>query len=105
MSCSLDPERGPLFNQKARKQTKNILQTARLGLMSDPPGIPLYYKMGVDHNGLPYYHCIRGTNSIEGGIHMPLCRTFGSLSASPELTDALLCNIRHRRDTTIGKFN
>jgi hypothetical protein len=61
--------------------------------------------MGVDHNGLPYYHCIRGTNSIEGGIHMPLCRTFGSLSASPELTDALLCNIRHRHNTAIGKFN
>ena len=48
VSCSLDPERGPLFNQKARKQTKNILQTARLGLMSDLPGIPLYYKMGID---------------------------------------------------------
>jgi len=36
---------------------------------------------------------------------MPLRRTFGSLSASPELTDALLCNIRHRRNTTVGQFN
>jgi hypothetical protein len=103
--CSLDPKRGPLFDEKARKQVKNILQTARLGLMSDPPGIPLYYKIGVDCNGLPYYRCVRGTNSIEGGIHMQLRRTFGSLHASPELTDALLCNIRHRHNTTVGCFN
>jgi len=103
--CSLDPEKGPLFNKNARKQAKNILQIAHLGLMSDPPGIALYYKMGVDKNGLSYYRSVRGTNSIEGGIHMPLRRTFGSLSASPELTDALLCNSRHRRNTTVGTFN
>ena len=36
---------------------------------------------------------------------MPIRRTFGSLRASPELTDALLCNIRHRRNTTVGFFN
>jgi len=103
--CALDPERGTLFNKAARNEAKNILQTARLGFISDPPGIPLYYKMGVDRNGLPYYRCVRGTNSIEGGVHMPLRRTFGSLNASPQLTDALLCNIRHRRNTTIGHFN
>jgi hypothetical protein len=102
--CSLDPEKGPLFNQKARKQAENILHTAQQGFLSDPPGIPLYYKMGVDRNGLNYYRTVRGTNSIEGGIHMPLRRTFGSLNASPELTDALLCNYRDRRNTTVCTF-
>ena len=35
---------------------------------------------------------------------MPLRRTFGSLNASPELTDALLCNYRDRRNTTVCFF-
>jgi hypothetical protein len=78
---------------------------AKLGLISDPPGYSLYYKMGVDRDGLSYYCCICGTNSVEGGIHMPICRTFGFLQASPELTDALLCNIHHCQNTTVGCFN
>jgi hypothetical protein len=36
---------------------------------------------------------------------MPIHCTFGSLRASPELTDALLCNIRHCRNATVGCFN
>ena len=105
VKCSLDPSRGVLFSATAHKAAEGLLRVAKLGLISDPPGYPLYYKMGVDKDGLPYYRCIRGTNSVEGGIHMPIRRTFGSLRASPELTDALLCNIRHRRNATVGCFN
>jgi hypothetical protein len=105
VKCSLDPSRGVLFSTTARKAAEGILLVAKLGLISDPPGYSLYYKMGVDRDGLPYYRCICGTNSVEGGIHMPIRRTFGSLRASPELTDALLCNIRHRRNATVGCFN
>ena len=36
---------------------------------------------------------------------MPISCTFGSLQASPELTDVLLCNICHWRNTTVGFFN
>jgi hypothetical protein len=36
---------------------------------------------------------------------MAIRRDFGSLRASPELTDTLLCNIRHRRNATVGYFN
>ena len=49
--------------------------------------------MGVDPDGLSYYRCVCGTNSVEGGIHMVIRRTFGSLHALPKLSDALLCNI------------
>ena len=69
--------------------------------MSDPPGIPLYYDMGVDKDGLHCYRTVQGTNSVEGNIHMPLRRMFGSLHASPELSDALLCNSHDRRNTTV----
>ena len=61
--------------------------------------------MGVDPDGLPYYCCVHGTNSVEGGIHMVIRRTFGSLHASPELSDALLCNIQHRQNAHVGYFN
>jgi len=95
VKCSLDPSRGVLFSATAHKAAEGLIRVAKLVLISDPPGYSLYYKMGVDRDGLPYYRCIRGTNSVEGGIHMPIRRTFGSLRASPELTDALLCNIHH----------
>ena len=101
VKCSIDPEQGVLFSDKARKQAADILKSAHLGHISDPPGIALYYKMGIDSDGLPFYQCARGTNSVEGGIHMPICQTFGSLHASPELSDALLCDFRHRRNTTV----
>lgn len=103
--CSLNPANGPLFSPTAWKQAQNTLKSAREGLISDPPGIALYYKIGIDTDGLVYYRTCRGTNSVEGGIHMPLRRTFGSLHASPELSDGLLCNARDRRNTSIGYFN
>jgi hypothetical protein len=89
----LDPSRGSFFSEAALKQAKSLILTAKLGFISDPPGYSLYYKMGTDRDGLPYYRCVRGTNSVEGGIHMAIRRDFGSLQASPELSDALLCNI------------
>ena len=108
VQCSLDPKCGPLFSDSACKQAKSIIQVAQLGLISDPPaspGYPLYYKMSVDPDGLPYYCCVRGTNSVEGGIHMVICRTFGSLRALPELSDAPLCKIQHCQNAHVGYFN
>ena len=52
-------------------------------MMSDPPGIPLYYDMGVDKDGLCCHCTVQETNSVEGNIHMPLQRMFESLHASP----------------------
>lgn len=64
VKCSIDPSRGPLFSAAAQKQADAIIRVAQLGLISDPPGYPLYYKMGVDRDGLSYYCCIHGTNSV-----------------------------------------
>jgi hypothetical protein len=62
----------PLFNAAAWKASKGILQLIRLGHLSDPPSIPLYYETRVDENGFPLYRCIRGTNMVEGGVHRHL---------------------------------
>lgn len=60
-----------LFNTSAWKGAKSVLKLIQEGYLSDPPGIDLYYQVGLDHkeNGLPVWHCIRGTNSTEGGVH------------------------------------
>ncbi|KAE9397154.1 hypothetical protein BT96DRAFT_996110 [Gymnopus androsaceus JB14] len=58
-----------------------------------------------DRDGLPLYRTIRGTNSIEGGVHMAIRRIFGSLRASPELAVSLLSNWILRRNTRVGHFN
>ncbi|KAG6877503.1 hypothetical protein C0992_009828 [Termitomyces sp. T32_za158] len=105
VSCSVNHTHGPLFSEEAKKQAARIIQVAELGLLSDPPGFSLYRRIGTDPDGLAVYRCLRGTNSIEGGIHMALRRTFGSLRASPELADAILANIRHRRNLAVGYFN
>jgi hypothetical protein len=51
--------RKPLFNRQAWKDALNVLKAIQAGLLSDPPGIPLYFQMGVDkkHGNLPIYRC------------------------------------------------
>jgi hypothetical protein len=61
----------PLFNSRAWKDAGNVLKAIKAGFLSDPPGIPLYFQIGVDkrHGNLPIYRCARGTNNAEGGVH------------------------------------
>ncbi|KAJ7333477.1 hypothetical protein DFH08DRAFT_966299 [Mycena albidolilacea] len=93
------------FKDEARKTAETLLETVRLGFVSDPPGIPLYYVRGKDRDGLILYRMVRGTNSVEGGVHMLIRRIFGSLCASPELTEATIGNWFLRRNRTIGHYN
>ena len=72
--------------------SERLLDTAHHCFLSDPPGIPLYYHMGIDRDGLTLYRTICGTNSVEGGVHMAVQHVFGSLQASPELAECLLLN-------------
>ncbi|KAJ7223315.1 hypothetical protein GGX14DRAFT_163855 [Mycena pura] len=63
----------PLFNAQAWHDAKNLVKAIQLGLLSDPPGVQLYYQMGIDQkSNLPIYHYVQGTNYAEGGIHHSL---------------------------------
>jgi hypothetical protein len=84
--------RGHFFSKEARKTADTLLETVRLGFISDPPGIPLYYIRGKDRDDSTLYRKISGTNSVEGSVHMLIRRIFGSLCASPELTEAIVGN-------------
>lgn len=90
------------FGKDALEMSEHLLDTAKQGFLSDPPGIPLYYIMGVDRDGLTLYRTIRGTNSVEGGVHMTIRRVFGSLQASPELAESILLNWILRRNKLVG---
>ncbi|KAJ3970356.1 hypothetical protein EV361DRAFT_916254 [Lentinula raphanica] len=105
--CSNDRKkgRGRFFSKESNKMADSLLDTVRRGFLSDPPGIPLYYIIGWDRDKLPLYRTIRGTNSIEGRVHMLIHRVFGSLRASPELTVSLLGNWILRRNQRVGHFN
>ncbi|KAJ6470658.1 hypothetical protein C8R47DRAFT_1148854 [Mycena vitilis] len=103
--CSTKKTRGSFFSDEAKEMAKSLLETARKGYLSDPPGIPLYYLMGTDRDGLKIYRTVRGTNSIEGGVHMVVRRIFGSLRASPELAECILINWILRRNTRVGFHN
>jgi len=68
----LDAKTGQsLFNSQAWKDAGNILKAIQVGLLSDPPGIPLYFQIGLNksHGNLPIYRCAQGTNNAEGGVH------------------------------------
>jgi hypothetical protein len=72
-----------------------------MGHVSDPIGIPLYYKIKNDANGLPIYRCARGTNAVEGDVHMNIFKKFGSYNASPELAEACLADYRLRHNINV----
>ena len=80
------------FSKDAHDMAARLIETAQLGLLSDPVGVSLYYQMGIDKDGLMIYWTIWGTNSVEGGVHMTIRRVFGSLQASPELAECILMN-------------
>ncbi|KAJ7090458.1 hypothetical protein C8R44DRAFT_750974 [Mycena epipterygia] len=63
----------PLFNAQAWNDAKNVLKAIKLGLLSDPPGVQLYYQMYIEKKiNLPILRCARGTNNPEGAIHKNL---------------------------------
>ena len=80
IKCSVTGQ--PLFSAETWKKTEAVLHDVRKGWLSDPTSIPVYSCEGTDKNGLPSYHCICGTNSVEGAIHNPIRRNFASLNVS-----------------------
>ena len=56
----VDPEtQKPLFMHDNWKTAKSVLNLIQDGIVSDPPGIPLYMVLGIDKKGggLPLYRC------------------------------------------------
>ncbi|KNZ75180.1 hypothetical protein J132_04665 [Termitomyces sp. J132] len=95
----------PLFNDSAWKTAKNILELIRNGFISDPPGIPLYYIIGLDMNGLPIYRCIWGTNSVKGGVHTHLRTMLPSCGASVHHMVTCLLDFILHHNLLVGTFN
>lgn len=63
----------PLIEKHQWKSVKRVLDLVYAGLVSDPPGVPLYAVTGCDTKaGLDLYRCFRGTNITEGGVHTHL---------------------------------
>ncbi|KAJ6557626.1 hypothetical protein B0H19DRAFT_1376305 [Mycena capillaripes] len=105
IQCSTKKTRGSFFSDEAKEMAKHLRETVRKGYLSDPSGISLYYLMGKDREGLKIYRTVRGTNSVEGGVHMAIRRIFGSLQAFPELAECLILNWILRRNKRVGFHN
>ncbi|KAF7354259.1 hypothetical protein MVEN_01113900 [Mycena venus] len=98
-------KKAPFFSDEARKMSERLIVTAQLGYLSDPLDIPLHYLTGRDRDGLNLYRRIRGSNTNEGGWHMPLRRMFGSLNSASELGEALIMTFAYRRNISVGYKN
>ncbi|KAJ7586237.1 hypothetical protein C8J56DRAFT_1052609 [Mycena floridula] len=97
----------PLFNSSAWSSAKNILENIKNGHVSDPPGIALYFQIGVDGaaGGLPIYRCMRGTNWTEGGVHTHLLSRLPTSGVSIRHLIACLIDFILRHNLLVGTFN
>ncbi|KAJ7739783.1 hypothetical protein DFH07DRAFT_778607 [Mycena maculata] len=91
-----------LFNAECHKAAKLMIEDVQKGWVSDPPGVALYNRLQTDDKGLDIWHCIRGTNSLEGSVHNPVRSRFGSRGASVELTVSLLSDFCYRKNVENG---
>jgi hypothetical protein len=76
----------PLLNNSAWKSAKNIPTLIKSGYLPDPPGIALYYQIGLDskNGGLPIYRCMCDTNMTEGGVHKQIHSCMPVSGVSPQ---------------------
>ncbi|KAF8075254.1 hypothetical protein FPV67DRAFT_1728203, partial [Lyophyllum atratum] len=96
----------PLFNSAAWAVAKNVLELIQKGFVSDPPGIPLYYQLGIDgKTGLPLHRCIRGTNMTEGGVHTHLRSRLPTSGVSIRHMQSCLLDFILRHNMLVGTFN
>lgn len=97
----------PLFSPAAWKSARNILKTIQAGYLSDPPGIPLYYQVGLDRmeNGLPVWRCIRGTNFTEGGVHHSIRACFPDSTISSRNAVNRLADFQLHHNIHVGTKN
>uniref|UniRef100_A0A8H8CGB6 3'-5' exonuclease n=1 Tax=Psilocybe cubensis TaxID=181762 RepID=A0A8H8CGB6_PSICU len=102
-----DPKtKKPLFSVEGWKTAKCILELAIGGYLSDPPGIPLYTRIGTDKStGLPIYRCARGTNTTEGGVHTHIRSRLPKFGTSFRHMQACLKDFVLRHNLQTGTYN
>ena len=108
----LDPTTNQaLFNEKAWKKSKLVLESILKGSFSDPIGMNWYVpktddygKPMKDKDGLTLYCSLRGT-SIAESMHQNLTRSFGHTISGPENSDCLLALIRHAHNWSASERN
>jgi hypothetical protein len=93
-----------LFNEKAKKESKLILDAILDNYLSDPVGVSLYSFEGYDSHRLPLYKCVRGTNATES-IHSNLISHFSAFNCTPVYADSILAMCRHRHNFTVGRMH
>jgi len=97
----------PLFTPNAWKNAKNVLKLIEAGYMSDPPGVSLYYDVGLDRkeNGLTVWRCIRGTNFTEGGVHHSIRSCFPDSVVSTRNAVNRLADFQLHHNLRVGTLN
>ena len=97
----------PLFNAAAWKSAKSVLKLIQAGYISDPPGIDLYYQVGLDRkkDGLPVWRCMRGTNFTEGGVHHSIRNAFPDSSISARHAVNRLADFQLHHNLSVGTYN
>jgi hypothetical protein len=103
----IDPAtRKPLLSKDALAQIDNILKHVDHGCVSDPKNVKLYYDTGkFDKYKLRIYRCVRGTNSVEGGVHQKLSLKLRMWNAGPEVTQASTGVYRQRHNIRASQRN
>jgi len=97
----------PLFNSSNWQYAWRIHEIIQQGLVSDPPGIPLYIQISIDKKagGLPIYRCCQGTNSTEGGIHTHLRSHLPTSGASVRHANASLCDFILQHNLRVSTYS
>ncbi|CAN0493611.1 unnamed protein product, partial [Laminaria digitata] len=93
-----------LLSAAAMKAVGLVREHIKLGCFSDPDGIPLYFERGKSSSGLPYFRCVRGTNSTEG-YHRYLRTLFANFCASPWVAHSVLMEFNHRWNINMAVAN
>lgn len=64
-NCVDNDSREVLLRPMAVEAVDRLREHIVAGCLSDPEGIAMYYAAGKTKDGLPDYHCVRGTNDVE----------------------------------------
>lgn len=87
----MDSSGSAIITDRVEDAIRRLLADVDAGLLSDPPGIFMYVKDGVDsRTGMISWRCLRGTNAVEN-LHLHLFNYIkGMTNMGARLTVALL---------------